>query len=153
MIADCVVCLEEKETFQAPCGHGYCEEDLAKLIETAMETEATFPPACCNTPIPLKLVRGLFPREFTSRLDKKISEYATPIADRTYCFSCGHFCQSKEILSNRATCRRCSRETCTACKQQYHRGSCPQDRRPAHTSTSSGTGMEDVPPMQDVGGA
>ncbi|KAK7750437.1 hypothetical protein SLS62_007626 [Diatrype stigma] len=45
----CAVCLEPSPPLRhLACGHAYCQPDLRRLIEVALDDRALWPPRCCR---------------------------------------------------------------------------------------------------------
>ena len=46
----CVVCLEDRAPTRVldACRHAYCQADLRRLVEAALEGRGTWPPRCCG---------------------------------------------------------------------------------------------------------
>ena len=126
VIHECVVCSEDVEAVQAPCGDQYCKPCVAQLVTKAIEEEGSFPPKCCGQSIPISLLHPHLSGELTERFQLKAIEIAA--LDKTYCYVCSNFINPEDTEQNRAHCRNCSERTCTLCKGMFHAGDCPISR-------------------------
>ncbi|MCJ1464974.1 hypothetical protein MMC07_003589 [Pseudocyphellaria aurata] len=126
----CSICYSEKplfEIFRTPCGHDYCQECLSTLFQLATTDETLFPPRCCRQQIPLQLAKLYLSSALIRTFEEKSIEFKSP--NRTYCSqpTCSTFISPENIEGDRATCPTCGTRTCTICKNDAHRGDCPED--------------------------
>ncbi|MCJ1278456.1 hypothetical protein MMC21_006273 [Puttea exsequens] len=135
-LAECISCFEEipnKKVVEMPCQHKYCSPCFSQLIRTAIQTEASFPPKCCLTEIPKKLMRQHLPPKALTQFDEKALEYAVPVANRFYCVSssCGKWIDTRIARRTKGAleCPHCAVKLCTVCRGSQHPASeeCPQD--------------------------
>ncbi|KAJ4677095.1 hypothetical protein HRR93_003364 [Exophiala dermatitidis] len=135
---ECTGCFEEispSETAKLPCTHHYCKECLTTLIITALQNEATFPPKCCLTAIPLKTVLLHLTKEQRQTYKEKAAEYAIPPQERLYCpnTNCLRWISPSAIRRDRQgvnhSCPHCSTKICGACHGLAHKRftECPKD--------------------------
>lgn len=128
-LRDCIACGDAKkreEVARVPCDHEYCRPCLEELFRLSMKDETLFPPRCDHQEIPLSLVRVFLPSDLAKEYEAKYEELSTK--NRTYCHdrTCQAFISTKaneEIV----TCPKCSKTTCTICKNPSHSGDCPED--------------------------
>ena len=143
---ECTSCFDEfpaksSEVHVLPCRHSYCRPCLATLISTAVQSEATFPPKCCLTPIPLQtIVKALTTPTEKEAYKEKAAEYALPSEKRWYCpnATCGRWISPKKLRSftwhgeRWFSCPHCEVRVCGLCRGVTHEnngvyGECPQD--------------------------
>ncbi|RDA88377.1 hypothetical protein CP532_5557, partial [Ophiocordyceps camponoti-leonardi (nom. inval.)] len=112
---------------RSPCGHEYCRDCLAKLFEASIEDESLFPPRCCKQPFEIEEAQIFLPDELVCRFKTKKVEFES--SDRTYCWkaTCSSFIPIQSIRDGVAHCSGCCSTTCAICKQESHKGDCPQD--------------------------
>lgn len=111
-----------------PEPHAFCHICIKHVFDNAINDISYYPPRCCRKPINIEDVRALFDEAFLATLTQKAEMYDTP--DGIYCssVSCGAFVHPRHIVSNLATCPKCSAETCGTCKQAAHgTDDCPED--------------------------
>lgn len=133
--SECVSCLEDispKGSVKTVC-HYYCKECFGRLIQTAVETEAQWPPKCCLNPVPYRTITKHIRGDLLTAYQEKNEEFTVPIESRIYCGEpdCGAWIRERH--TNRATkTGRCPRGhvICTICRNAAHpaNASCPQDR-------------------------
>ena len=144
---ECTSCFDEfpansADVYALPCRHSYCRPCLATLISTAAQSEATFPPKCCLTPIPLQtIVKALATAIERNAYKDKAAEYALPSDKRWYCpnpTTCGRWIPPKKLRSftwngeRWFSCPHCETRVCGLCRGIAHEkngvhGECPQD--------------------------
>lgn len=103
--------------------HNYCKPCFRRLIASALETEAQWPPKCCLNPIDHKTcLRNISGPLSTSYMQKR-QEYSTPIHARYYCPvpDCGLFVGPDKANApfRRARCKS-GHLTCMDCRQAAH---------------------------------
>ncbi|KAF1939586.1 ariadne RING finger [Clathrospora elynae] len=113
-----------------PCGHRYCAECIKSLFMRSTRDEGLYPPKCCREQIPLALVAKHMHTDEFAAFELASVEYAT--RNRTYCsnYACATFIApyNIELGTERATCPKCSTDTCVICNNRYHYGTdCPDD--------------------------
>ncbi len=128
-------CFEDipaREAVRAPC-HSYCGDCFERLVATAVENEAQWPPKCCLNELPERTVTRHVSRELARRYAARAFEFRVPVEERVYCphADCGVFVVAVARVGGdaRARCER-GHQTCTMCRQPAHggRGSrCPRD--------------------------
>lgn len=126
---NCIACGDAKkweEVARVPCDHEYCRPCLEELFRLSMKDETLFPPRCDHQEIPLSLVRFFLPSDLAKEFEAKYEELSTN--NRTYCHdvACQAFISTKPNQEI-ATCPKCSKTTCTTCKNPSHSGDCPED--------------------------
>ncbi|KAG6002304.1 hypothetical protein E4U21_003255 [Claviceps maximensis] len=126
----CVACKSDVvvfKTVRCPCSHDYCRDCMTELFMGAINDESLFPPRCCETPIPLDLMRLFLSAKLLDTYKAKELEYATP--NRTYCYvpTCSAFVPPTSVQDDVATCVECQSKTCTMCKDKTHTDDCPAD--------------------------
>ena len=135
-MCECVSCFDEvpqKKAVLLPCTHTYCAPCFEQLITTSIQHEISFPPKCCLTEVPKKIIRDNLPPVTCSRFDEKALEYAVPIGSRYYCVSprCGKWIDTRHATrSNGAMqCPHCANSLCMLCRGPQHPANeeCPQD--------------------------
>ncbi|OTA99902.1 hypothetical protein M426DRAFT_32148, partial [Hypoxylon sp. CI-4A] len=128
----CEACLDDipisKLAF-TPCKHKLCQKCIRKVFEIACQTEATFPPSCCNRVIPLRENVEYLTEGLCNLYEDKALEYNTPVEERIYCFDskCGVFIPSDRYYNGYAICPRCWCHTCLKCKAIRHADECKND--------------------------
>ncbi|KAK1769978.1 hypothetical protein QBC33DRAFT_512647 [Phialemonium atrogriseum] len=131
---ECVSCLEDippKDRVKTVC-HYYCKECFERLLRTAIENEAQWPPKCCLNPIPFRTINKYIRGGLLGDYKKKAEEFGTPVESRIYCSQpdCGEWIR-KEHINRAAKTARCRRghSLCTICRQAAHpsNANCPQD--------------------------
>ncbi|KAK3329739.1 hypothetical protein B0H66DRAFT_634878 [Apodospora peruviana] len=130
---ECVACLGDfarKEAIKVPC-HYYCTDCFERLIATALETEAQWPPKCCLNAIPYRTIAKHIRGDTLKLYKEKDEEYKVPVADRIYCSEpdCGEWIRKFDKLNKTARCSK-GHVMCVMCRQRPHAGreACPQDR-------------------------
>ncbi|KAM3425403.1 IBR finger domain protein [Cercospora zeina] len=126
----CIACAEEKDFFEVvrvPCGHEYCRACLENLFSMSMKDESLFPPRCDRQEIPLDWVRLFVSSKLAKAFEAKYDEMSTK--NRTYCHepTCATFIPQESTEGDVATCPRCTKTTCSICKNPSHSGDCPED--------------------------
>jgi hypothetical protein len=134
---ECVSCLDDiprKDAVGAICHH-YCSRCFARLIETAIASQAQWPPKCCLNPVPFRTIAKYTSADLFASYRTKAEEFQIPIESRLYCPEpdCGVWIRQESCDPARrtATCERGHR-MCTMCRGPAHPvGSggrtCPQD--------------------------
>ncbi|KAL8406105.1 hypothetical protein RB596_004810 [Gaeumannomyces avenae] len=102
---ECVACLDDfvpKKTVKTAC-HSYCRPCFERLIETALATEAQWPPRCCLNEVPLNAIVNGLPRSLRIRYTNRAAEYRVPAKERLYCPhpDCGVFVGQRHSSSFR----------------------------------------------------
>ncbi|RMD42104.1 hypothetical protein DV735_g3034, partial [Chaetothyriales sp. CBS 134920] len=104
--AECTSCFDEfpvRDLVKLPCNHLYCKQCLTTLITTALQNESAFPPKCCLTEIPPKMVIIPLDQQQRELYKEKAAEYSIPAG------------------------RRCVK-ICSICRGLHHKkGLCPED--------------------------
>lgn len=135
-VSECTGCFDDvpnKKAVEMPCHHKYCAPCFAELVRTGIQSEATFPPKCCLTEIPKKLMRQYLPPKALAQFEEKALEYAVPVANRFYCVSrsCGKWIDTRiaRRTNGALECPHCAVKLCTVCRGPQHPASqeCPQD--------------------------
>jgi hypothetical protein len=126
---ECAVCYEDKplsEVLQMACGnHWLCREHCIELFQRATDTQANYPPQCCEVVgrIELDVVDHWLPPRLIEEYTHKLDEYHTDIRLRCYCSDsqCRNFLppDSYEDFAEHtfAHCSKCSKSTCVTCKK------------------------------------
>ncbi|KAK4148969.1 hypothetical protein C8A00DRAFT_47328 [Chaetomidium leptoderma] len=136
----CICCREEFTTdndslHTLPCGHCYCRDCLAIMVEQSMRDESKMPPRCCTQPIPSAIIKLVLPREKQQLFLKAVVQYSTPWEARIFCpnTSCGEFIPPADRADPKhpfeALCKTCRTRVCVMCKRNAHRlgQDCPED--------------------------
>lgn len=134
---ECTSCFEDTSTNEAkklPCSHAYCKPCLTTLITTALQTEASFPPKCCLTEIPLRTILSVLNEKQRLIYKEKAAEYSIPAQERWYCpnSKCLKWIRPSKFFRIPAfneRCPHCATKICTICRGTAHKSSenCPQD--------------------------
>ena len=133
---ECTSCFDdipEKQAVKLPCRHSYCKTCFAQLISTSIQHEINFPPKCCLTDVPKKLIRDNLTYGDCAVFNAKALEYAVPIGDRYYCVSasCGKWIDTRQAKRSAGAlkCPHCAVKLCTLCRGPQHPSNedCPQD--------------------------
>ncbi|KAK0630060.1 hypothetical protein B0T17DRAFT_635687 [Bombardia bombarda] len=130
---ECVSCLDDdvpsKDSIKLPCHH-YCKPCFRRLITTALENEAQWPPKCCLTPIPYRTTAKNIAGDLLKQYKKKDEEFKIPVENRIYCSEpdCGEWIRKVDKARKRARCSR-GHTMCVMCRQPPHPGdsACPRD--------------------------
>lgn len=135
-LSECTSCFDEmpkKKAVSLPCQHKYCGACFSQLVSTAIHSEDTFPPKCCISEIPRRILDAyLSPKEMTE-YDEKALEYAVAVGSRYYCGSpdCAKWIDTRKArrLNGALECPHCKFWICTSCRGAQHRANqdCPQD--------------------------
>lgn len=132
---ECVCCLDDinpKDGIKTVC-HYYCKDCFVRLIETALENEAQWPPKCCLNPIPFRTIKKRIPADLLKSYRAKDEEFTTPVEQRLYCSQpdCGAWIR-KEFQDRAARTATCpsGHVICFMCRGATHPAdeACPQDR-------------------------
>ncbi|KAH0541495.1 hypothetical protein FGG08_004036 [Glutinoglossum americanum] len=100
---------------------------------TALMDESYFPPKCCLTEIPVKVIQGHLSFTQKALYKRKAREYAVPAGDRLFCPypSCSRWNPPSKtaVKFNMIRCKYCRRKICFICKGKAHNAGtdCPQD--------------------------
>lgn len=132
---ECVSCLDDipkKDAIKAICHH-YCTDCFSRLIQTAVDNEAQWPPKCCLNPVPFRTIAKYAPPGLLASYRLKAEELETPIESRLYCSQpdCGAWIRKEfhNLATRTATCPS-GHALCTMCRGPTHPAdeACPQDR-------------------------
>ncbi|KAK0731160.1 hypothetical protein B0H67DRAFT_639583 [Lasiosphaeris hirsuta] len=120
---ECVSCFEDitpKEAIKTAC-HSYCIECFQRLITTALETEAQWPPKCCLNTIPFRTISKHASTELLQRYRDKDKEFKVPISDRIYCSTadCGEWIRKPDKALRIARCSQ-GHVMCIMCRKDPH---------------------------------
>jgi len=132
--SECISCFDDipaSSAVRAPC-HPYCRDCFGRLVSTAAENEAQWPPKCCLNELPAKLVLKHVSRDVAKTYTARAAEFKVPIDERLYCpaADCGVYVPRSGVsLITRAARCPAGHSTCTMCRQPAHgRGTaCPRD--------------------------
>jgi hypothetical protein len=120
--SECVVCMEpiQGAAIRAPCDHYYDQDCINDLFRHATHDEMSFPPKCCNQPIPIHSVKSLPPDLAVAYLEKEF-EFGT--LRRVYCATktCSRFLGPRCDYQRRYyTCQApdCGIQTCARCSRK-----------------------------------
>ncbi|KAB5551397.1 hypothetical protein GE09DRAFT_1288029 [Coniochaeta sp. 2T2.1] len=134
-VVECVSCLDDipaKSAIKTVCHH-YCADCFLRLIQTAVDNEAQWPPKCCLNTIPLRTIKKHAPRALLASYHLKDEEFKTPVERRLYCSQpdCGLWIRQDrvDLALRTATCAS-GHVVCTMCRGPSHPAeeACPQDR-------------------------
>jgi hypothetical protein len=112
--------------------HAYCQPCFERLITTAIENEAQWPPKCCLNELPPVLITKHITAPIAKQYAARAAELGIPVDERLYCPfpNCGVFVPRRAVSAITKTAR-CPRghSTCTICRQRAHgfRVPCPED--------------------------
>ncbi|OIW34718.1 hypothetical protein CONLIGDRAFT_675680 [Coniochaeta ligniaria NRRL 30616] len=134
---ECVSCLDDipkKEAIKTVCHH-YCKDCFSRLIQTAVDNEAQWPPKCCLNAIPFRTITKHTSADLLASYRLKDEEFRIPIESRLYCSQpdCGAWIRKEahDLASRTATCP-AGHTVCTMCRGPAHPPgdgeACPQDR-------------------------
>ncbi|EXJ89989.1 hypothetical protein A1O3_03056 [Capronia epimyces CBS 606.96] len=136
-MVECISCFDEfpkTQTAQLICTHSYCKTCLTTLVTIALQNEASYPPKCCLTVIPLQTALLLLSSKQREVYREKAAEYAVPPQDRWYCPNqkCLKWIHPSKIQGKRnlhQKCPHCATKICGLCRGSAHErfGDCPQD--------------------------
>ncbi|KAL0475201.1 hypothetical protein QR685DRAFT_432313 [Neurospora intermedia] len=139
-IVICICCREEfaqeNHLVQTlPCGHTYCQNCLAVMINQSTTDESKMPPRCCTQPIPSSIIKTILTREEQQAFLKAVLQYSTPWESRIFCPNpaCGEFIPPRAKLDPKhpfeTMCKTCKMRVCLICKRSAHRlgQDCPED--------------------------
>jgi hypothetical protein len=126
---ECVACSEtflKTQLLTGSCSHRYCHECLEHLLKNTLLDESLFPPKCCRRKLPIESARALISAETWTRYEEKKIENKD--RSRTYCCDpqCSTYILPTQPRAQNATCKKCTKKTCTVCKTMAHTGKCPQ---------------------------
>ena len=136
-ISECTSCFDDIPGTKAvglPCRHKYCLTCFVRLISTSIQHEISYPPKCCLTDVPKKIIRDNLPKTNIAEFEVKSLEYAVPVGDRYYCSSstCGRWIDTRRAKRSNGSivCPHCAEKLCMSCRGPEHPGNedCPQDR-------------------------
>ncbi|KAK3335392.1 hypothetical protein B0T19DRAFT_6893 [Cercophora scortea] len=130
---ECVSCLDDIDPasgIKTAC-HYYCNECFQRLIATALENEAQWPPKCCLTNISFLTITRHITGELMEQYREKDAEYSIPVQDRLYCSQpdCGEWIKKVDKANKTAQCSQ-GHSMCILCRQAPHplNEACPQNR-------------------------
>jgi hypothetical protein len=115
----CVACLDNVTDVRvcAPCGHIYDIPCITDLFQAAVRDESTFPPRCCDRPIPLVSVQPHLSPDLIDRFRERDKESGT--LNRVYCsrLKCSRFLGARSKNTTLAcSVPGCQTRTCGWCK-------------------------------------
>ncbi|KAI0936105.1 hypothetical protein AcW1_000426 [Taiwanofungus camphoratus] len=118
----CVSCGDRIEgpAIHAPCGHAFDIVCLQRMFRLATVDESTFPPRCCQTPIPYDDIHEHLDSDFARLYQQKSIEFG--VIDRLYChrLNCSSFLGPRTKDAIPVTCVKCLSHTCGSCKGKAH---------------------------------
>ncbi|TKA21779.1 hypothetical protein B0A50_08700 [Salinomyces thailandicus] len=126
---ECSVCNEVRpvdDSYQAPCGHWYCDGCLNDLFHAATTDESLYPPRCCRQRMPYDdLASHLFTR---ARLAFEGKREELDDQSRVYCRdpTCSTYIARAHRADDVAVCPKCETEVCVNCKNEPHSGVCTE---------------------------
>lgn len=136
-VSECISCFDEvpkkKAVEMIECHHEYCPPCFSELVRIKAQNEATFPPKCCLSEIPKKLMRQHLQPKALAQYEEKALEYAVPVANRFYCVntSCATWIDTRiaKRTNGALECPHCTIKLCTVCRGPQHAANqeCPQD--------------------------
>lgn len=134
--SECTSCLDDfpdGKTIGLLCRHKYCSPCFSQLVSTSIQNEASYPPKCCLTEIPKRMIRDNLPPLICAQFEEKALEYAVPVGNRYYCVSpsCAKWIDTRYArrLDGAMECPHCATKLCTLCRGPQHPSNedCPQD--------------------------
>lgn len=123
----CDVCDDDgapSELMSLECGGLQCISCLEAQFWLALRDETLFPPSCCESAIPLRLVRKWLSKALVRDVEARCHELKTK--NPTYCHkpACSAFIAHQSTHNDQAICQKCNAKTCTKCKAAWHFGPC-----------------------------
>ncbi|KAL4932285.1 uncharacterized protein BDV17DRAFT_192417 [Aspergillus undulatus] len=128
----CLICwvrIQPENMVEFGCNHMNCRECVAQL------SRFSFPPSCCDRPLPEEDILRCISAEEMATLKSKAEEQKTPLTKRWYCpdTSCGKWIPQKQLLvkgprfipSRKYACPHCKTSICSRCRGHGHDGACP----------------------------
>ncbi len=134
--SECTSCLDdftEAKTIGLRCRHKYCSPCFSQLVSTSIQNEASYPPKCCLTEVPKRMIRDNLPPLICAQFEEKALEYAVPVGNRYYCVSpnCAKWIDTRYArrTDGAMECPHCATKLCTLCRGPQHPSNedCPQD--------------------------
>ncbi|KAK2067332.1 hypothetical protein P8C59_001083 [Phyllachora maydis] len=127
--------VDHHATQTLPCGHTYCQNCLAVMINQSTTDESKMPPRCCTQPIPGHTVKNVLSRDDQQLFLQAVLQYSTPWESRLFCpnSACGEFVPPHDKINPRhpseVVCKNCKTRVCVMCKRKAHRfgPDCPSD--------------------------
>lgn len=109
---------------KAPCGHAYCGDCIADLIQAATRDESLYPPRCCSKAFLDSDITPLLSLNLLQLYQSKQTEFDIPAANRIYCPTptCSIFLGSSKNTFGCILCKKCSIFICCKCRQPAHPG-------------------------------
>jgi hypothetical protein len=137
-VVECVSCLDDvpKTAAIKTICHHYCADCFSRLIATAIENEAQWPPKCCLSPVPFRTITKHASPTLLASYRAKAEEFRVPASERIYCPfpDCGAWIprSAQDPALRLGVCPRQGQQhrVCTLCRGPAHPGdeACPQDR-------------------------
>jgi hypothetical protein len=136
-MVECTSCFEDtpmNESSKLPCNHSYCKPCLTILITTALQNEASFPPKCCLTAVPLPTIMSALDAKQRITYRDKAAEFSILPQERWYCpnSKCLKWIRPSKLPRIPAwneRCPHCGTKICNICRGLAHKSSseCPHD--------------------------
>ncbi|KAI0194895.1 hypothetical protein EV127DRAFT_332933, partial [Xylaria flabelliformis] len=108
-----------------PCGHTWCFECIARLLESAI-AHNHFPAGCCAD-IETERYESMLDPELVQRYREKLAVHQDP--KPTFCHQrrCSAYIPRTKMINGVGNCPKCGSNTCGKCKGAAHNGACSED--------------------------
>ncbi|KAM0794741.1 hypothetical protein BDR22DRAFT_794804, partial [Usnea florida] len=120
--AACASCSDQfamEDLVKISCDHQYCKDCFGHFVEASLATHDGFPPRCCKIPVAFLTVAKNVSAAIFGRYSSRQMEIKNATA--LYCGNkkCGVKIEKEGINGLRATCKTCSKDTCTQCRDEF----------------------------------
>ncbi|KAK4227489.1 hypothetical protein QBC38DRAFT_189453 [Podospora fimiseda] len=133
---ECTSCFDDilpSDGIQTIC-HAFCIDCFERLVQTAMNSEAQWPPKCCLNPFPWRTISKYVSKPLYQQYLQKEKEYKIPAAERIYCSTpdCGEWIPPtsppKDMPNRSIQCPK-GHSMCLLCRDMPHQSpetECPK---------------------------